>query len=248
MPFDIAALNRELLLDNPTHERVLRSDLHALVEILRQVPARWSPAMVAAEMKKISSVKWLKYVRTRRYLESEIPTLTGLLRATPSGFRTIHMSSQMDDTILRHGFTWTSDTGNLPDLARVTMRAKVTWPQWSADLTACIGLQHGAAYTAPGFHNGLANNSAFTGQGSDDHLLMGPFSDSILKYRGAAVRAPMEQVYEYSYDSMNWLPILNSRFSIVREVTGMADGRVQLSITKTNLTKPGDCFVVRKIF
>ncbi len=111
IPFNVSALNRELLLDNPTYERLLRSDLHALVEILRQVPARWSPAIVAAEMKKISAVKWLKHLRTRRYLEREIPTLTGLLRATPTGFRTSSMSSQMADTILRHTFTWAIDTG-----------------------------------------------------------------------------------------------------------------------------------------
>ena len=248
MPFNVAALNRELLLDNPTYERILRSDLHALVEILRQVPAQWSPAIVAAEMKKISAVKWLKYARTRRYLEREIPTLTGLLRATPTGFRTISMSSQMADTILRHTFTWASDTGNLPDLAGVFTRERVTWPQWPAALTACIGLPHGAAYKVPGHHSGLAANPASMGQGQDDHALMGPFNQSILNYQGAAVRAPMDQVYEYSYDRVDWFPIPNSTFSIVREVTAMADGRVQLSITKTNLTKPGDHFVVRKIF
>jgi hypothetical protein len=77
---------------------------------------------------------------------------------------------------------------------------------------------------------------------------MGPFNQSILNYRGAAVRAPMEQVYEYSYDRANWVPIPNSTFSIVREVTEMADGRVQLSITKSNQTKLGDRFVVRRIF
>jgi hypothetical protein len=247
MPFDIAALNRELLLDNPTYERVLRSDLHAIVEILRQVPAQWSPEMIAAEMKRVSAAKWLKYARTRRYLEREIPRLTALLRATPTGFRTILMSSQMNDTILRHTFAWTSDTGNLLDLAGVVTREKVTWPQWPAALTACIGPSH-AAYRAAGHHTGLAANQASLGQGNDEHALMGPFNQSILNYRGAAVRAPMEQVYEYSYDRANWVPIPNSTFSIVREVTEMADGRVQLSITKSNQTKLGDRFVVRRIF
>lgn len=248
MPFIIGNLNQQLLLDNPTYGRFVRSDLHALVEMLRQTPAVWTPGMVAAEMKNISAAKWLKYARTRRYLEREIPTLTGLLRATPTRFRKIAMSSQMDYTILRHTFRWASDTGNLQDLAVAVTRERVTWPQWPLELTACIGLPHGAAYTAPGHHAGLAVNPANMGQGQDDHALMGPFNQTILNYRGGLVRAPMHQVYEYSYDRVNWLPIPGSTFSIVREVTGLAGGRVQLSITKTNLTNPGDRFVVRRIF
>jgi hypothetical protein len=251
MPFDFATLHQQILLDNPTYERMpfVHSDLHTLVAMLRQIPPVWTPAMVAAEMKRISSIKWLKYARTRRYLEREIPTLTSLLRATPTGFQTIAMSSQLFDAILRHTFRWASDTGNLQDLAVVFTRERVTWPQWPQALVNCIGLPHGAEYTVPGQHTGLAAaNPASAGQGQDDHALMGPFNQTILHYQGAAIRAPMEQVYEYSYDRVNWLPIPNSGFSIVREVTGLANGRVQLSITKTNLTNPGDRFVVRRIF
>ena len=248
MPFTIENLNKNLLADNPTYERFIRSDLHALVAILRQVPARWTPEIVAAEMKKISAVKWRKYARTRLYLEQEMPALTGLLRATPTNFRTIFMSSQLADTILRHTFQWDSDTGSLGDLAGAVTRERVNWPLWPVALTACIGLPHGAAYIAPGHHSGLAANPANIGQGQDDHALMGPFNQTILNYEGALLRAPMDQVYEYSYDRVNWLPIPNSTFSIVREVTGLAGGRVQLSITKTNLTNPRDRFVVKKIF
>lgn len=248
MPFTIAALNQELLRDNPTFERFIGSDLHSLVGILRRASSTWTPSIVAAEMKKVSPEKWRKYARTRAYLEREIPTLTDHLRATPTGFTTVRMTSETGDTILRHVFRWTSDTGSMADLAQVFTREKVTWPQWPAALLACIGLPHGAAYIISGHHSGLATNPANVGQGQDDHALMGPFNQVMLNYKGAPVRAPMDQVYEYSHDRASWLPIPNSTYSIVREVTELAGNRVQIKITKTNTTKPGDTFSVKKIF
>ena len=248
MPFTVAGFNQELALDNPTYERVLRSDLHALVTALRQVPATWTLLTLSVAMKTISAVKWTKYGRTRRYLEAQIPGLTALLRAVPSGFMTIAMTSQLSNTILRHTFRWTSDTGNVPDLALAVTRERVTWPQWPAALTACIGLPHGAAYIGPGHHVGLANNPATLAMGQDDHALMGPFNGAILNYAGGPVSAHMDQVYEYSYDRVNWMPIPNSNFTIVRHVTGLAGGHVRLSITKTNVHKPADTFVVQRTF
>jgi hypothetical protein len=47
-------------------------------------------------------------------------------------------------------------------LAQVFTRERVTWPQWPAALTACIGLPHGAAYTHAGFHSGLEAKPADT--------------------------------------------------------------------------------------
>jgi hypothetical protein len=102
--FTIAAFNKELLLDNPTYGRVLRSDLHTLVEMLRKVPPTWTAGMLAAEMKKMSAEKWRKYALTRAYLVREILPLAALLRAIPTGFTTIRMQSEMGDTILRHSF------------------------------------------------------------------------------------------------------------------------------------------------
>ncbi len=249
MAFTVAGLDQELKLDNPRYERVLRSDLHSLVELLGRAHPPFTAQAVAAEMKKISSTKWAKYARTRRYLEREIPGLTALLRAIPTDFATVLMSSQTSDTILRHVFKWTSDTGNLNDLARVYTRESVSWPQWPDALTACIGRPHGDAYLRPGQHTGLAAaNPASSGTGTDDHALLGPFNQSILNYNGAPASAPMDQVYQYSYDQVNWLPIPNSSYTIVRKVSSVAGGRVQLEITKTNTSKPGDTFTVRKIF
>jgi hypothetical protein len=248
MPFTVAGLNQALLADNPTFEKILRSDLHALVVMLRKTPPGFTAAMVAAEMKKISKVKWVKYSRTRAYLEREILMLTSLLRAVPTGFATIRMESADADAILRHTFKWTSDTGDLADLAQVYMREYVTWPQWPAALTACIGLPHGAEYLHPGFHGGIAANPANTGQGKDDHATIGVFNQTILNYSGAQASAPMDQVYQYSYDRVNWLPIANSSYTIVRTVTALPGNQVEIKITKTNTTKAGDTFTVRKTF
>jgi len=248
MPFTILAFNQQLLLDNPTYERFQRSDLHNLVEMLRRVPPMWTPAQVAIEMKKISAVKWTKYARTRAYLVREIMGLANLLRAVPINFTTTGMQSEMGDTILRHTFKWDSDTGNLADLANAYTRENVTWPQWPGPLTACIGLPHGAEYTHAGNHTGLANNRANVGSGRDDHSLLGPFNQTILTYTGPTLQAPMTQVYEYSYDQVNWLPIANSNYTIVREVEAMPGNKVKLKLTKTNTTKPGDRFSISKIF
>ena len=249
MAFDIKNLKKEILADNPTYERIVKSALHTLVANLSQIPKKWTAASVATEMKKIPSAKWTKYKKTRAYLEKEIPNLKNFLRAIPKDFKTAKMSSQLADTILRHEFKWVSDTGNMLDLAKVYTREKVTWPQWSKKLTDCIGLPHGAAYTRAGHHTGLAaGNPANTGKGQDDHALMGPFNQTILNFKGPAERASMDQVYEYSYDKVNWLPIPNSKFTIVREVKGLPNDKVQISITKTSVAKPNDKFVVKKIF
>src|ERR1700676_1676218 len=138
MPFNFTLFEKELKLDNPTFERVLRSDLHELYILLKA--GGFTTAQVAAEMKKVSKIKWAKYTRTRAYLTREIMMLQDLLRAIPVDFATTMMKSEMADTILRHEFKWSSDTGDLADLALVFTREHVTWGQWPDGLTACIGL------------------------------------------------------------------------------------------------------------
>jgi hypothetical protein len=246
--FTVAGLNAELLKDNPTFERVLRSDLHDLVVMLRRAPPNYTLSQVAAEMKKISRDKWLKYRNTRQYLERELIGLTALLRATPIDFKTTAMTSQVGDTILRHTFTWKSDTGSLPDLAQTVTREHVRWPQWPAAITAFINPDFGAAYMAPGFHHGLASaNPASTGSGQDDHGLFGPFNQRIIDYRGALIQAPMDQTYQYSHDRVTWHDIPNSGFTIVRSAEGAPGGKVKLSLTKTRVGKPTETFTVTKI-
>jgi hypothetical protein len=246
--FSVAGLNAELLRDNPTFERVLRSDLHDLVVMLRRTPPSYTLQQIAAEMKKISRDKWMKYTRTRQYLEREFIGLTALMRAIPTDFKTTAMNSQVGDTILRHTFTWKSDTNSLQDLAQTVTREYVRWPLWPAAITAFINPAFGAAYMAPGSHHGLAAaNPASSGSGQDDHGLFGPFNQTIIDYRGALILAPMDQVYQYSHDRATWYDIPNSNFTIVRSAEGQAGGRVKLSITKTRVGKPAETYTVSKI-
>src|SRR5207248_1116015 len=84
--FTLQAFTAALTLDNPTYERVKTSDLHALVALLSS--GGFTANQVAAEMKRISSDKWIKYTRTRTYLVTEIPLLATLSRASLVNFKT----------------------------------------------------------------------------------------------------------------------------------------------------------------
>jgi len=247
MPFNLAQFEQQLLLDNPTFERILRSDLHDLVVLLRK--GGFSAMQAATEMNKIAPAKWMKYARSKTYLRREIPMLADMVPEgpIPVKFTTTLMQSEMADTILRHQFKWESDTGSLADLSTVVIRENVTWGQWPQALTNCIGDAH-AAYTHPGHHVGLATNHGNIGGGQDDHSLLGPFNQAILAYTGPAQSASMNQVYEYSFNSVRWLPIAGSEYTIVREVAPQPGNRVKLSLTKTSKTKPSDHFSIEKFF
>jgi hypothetical protein len=247
MPFNLAQFEQQLLLDNPTFERILRSDLHDLVVLLRK--GGFSAMQAATEMNKIPPAKWMKYARSKTYLRREIPMLADMVPEgpIPVRFTTTLMQSEMADTILRHQFKWESDTGSLADLSTVVIRENVTWGQWPQALTNCIGDAH-AAYTHPGHHVGLATNHGNIGGGQDDHSLLGPFNQTILSYTGPAQSASMNQVYEYSFNSVRWLPIAGSEYTIVREVAPQPGNRVKLSLTKTSKTKPSDHFSIERFF
>jgi hypothetical protein len=247
MPFNLAQFEQQLLLDNPTFERILRSDLHDLVVLLRK--GGFSAMQAATEMNKIPPAKWMKYARSKTYFRREIPMLADMVPEgpIPVKFTTTLMQSEMADTILRHQFKWESDTGSLADLSTVVIRENVTWGQWPQALTNCIGDAH-AAYTHPGHHLGLATNHGNIGGGQDDHSLLGPFNQTILSYTGPAQSASMNQVYEYSFNSVRWLPIAGSEYTIVREVAPQPGNRVKLSLTKTSKTKPSDHFSIERFF
>lgn len=129
---------------------------------------------------------------------------------------------------------------------RVSAPVSTSRGQWPAALTACIGLPHGQEYLHPGHHFGLGGALANTGSGSDNRTVLGPFNQTILNYNGVAQRAAMDQVYEYTYNAINWYPIEGSSYTIVQEVGLGPRNAVQIALTKANTAKPRDTFTVRK--
>lgn len=251
MAFTVAGLNEQLFADNKGYSS--RSDLNRLVNILRG-PQTWTAASITAEMKRISKAKWLKYQRTRQYLEREIAGLTALLRAIPTGFATVSMTGNPENTTLTHQFKWASDTGVLADLANVYVREHVRWVQWPPALIACIPANDATlqGYRIAGEHTGLKPNKGDVGGGTDNHQLQQPFGPALFRYNSAPASASMSQVYEYSYDQVVWTPIPDSSYTIVREVSNVLCNlrvtHVQVKLTKASTTRHADKCSIAKVF
>lgn len=111
--FNANEFDKTLKQDNPTYERVLTSDLHALVALLNK--GGFTAQQVAAEMKKVSGEKWKKYKKTKAYLLKEIAMLAGLLRGNLTSFKTKSLTALPGGNI-KHDAVWESDTGDLEDL------------------------------------------------------------------------------------------------------------------------------------
>ena len=233
---------KELLADNPTYERVLKSDLHDLHEILSKVFPAFTAEGVAAEMKRIKATKWTKYRRTRAYLERSIPLLKKLLIPKPIDFGTAKFTNNADGTIT-HKVQWKSDTGTPKDLGKCWTRESIRWPQWDKAVTDCIGDDF-KTYRQAGSHHGMKPNPAWdpgNGNSCDDtHALMGPLSGKVLNFKGpGTLVASMDQTYEWSQDKVTWHKFPNSSYTIVRTISAVGN-KVKVELKKTNKNKPGD--------
>jgi len=194
--------------------------------------------------------KWQKYQRTRAYLEREIAGLSHALLPQITNFHTTSMTSQSGDMFLSHQFAWTSDTvDGTAALTNMRVRESVQWPQWPAPAIQLMGA-HTAEYQRPGNHNGLGNNPATTGAGTDNHSLLGPFNQDALNYQGAQpISITMTQVYEFTRDNgATWNPIPNSGYTITRTITARQGGGAILAITKSHVNNHQDTFTVTKEF
>lgn len=237
--FNLDRFNAVLLQDNKTYERVLRSDLHEVVELLRRDGAGVDLPTLATEMKKVSAAKWQKYAGTRRYLEQEFAGLPNLLIPRVTGFGTTSITAGPMGAIV-HVLKWESDTGNMADLANARVREHVSWPAPNGQSRNYLINE----YQAPGRHFGVGN-AAFTpgnlGRGDDTHAALGPFTPGIFAFAGpGSLDYHMDQVYEASYDNgLTWNAIPGSSYTIDRQVTKMGP-KVRLTITKVNTTNPGD--------
>lgn len=236
MPFVLAAFEQALSQDNAHYERVKQSALHELVQALRGGAPLPSPATLAQLICAIPREKWRKYSRVKQYLLREIPGLAQLVRyhlGQIVDFRTIAMERGLHGHI-QHTVGWSSNTGNVEDLAHVQTRERVAW-----------GVAH--AHTQPfllpeyrnaNHHNGLGSAGAGSGRNVDSHHPVGPFQQpGSMTYTGPTVHLhQMDQAYEYSDDGgQTWHTILNSRFTIQRQMAAIHGGR-RFTITKTSAT------------
>ena len=225
--------------DNPNYERVIRSELHTVVEILRNGGARVHLGELAVEMKKVSKQKWQKYARTRQYLEREFPGLKNLLKGKITNFRSGSLTKGKAGAII-HVLRWDSDTGDLADLQQLRVREHISWRAANAASRDYLLPE----YQGAGEHYGMGN-AAFTpgnlGKGDDTHAALGPFTPAIFNFNGPGqLEHNISQVYEFSEDSgASWKPIPNSRYSIQRKVSRVGQ-KVKLTITKTNADRPSD--------
>ena len=235
--FKLADFQRELNADNPTFGRILRSDLHEVVALVSRTG--FTVQQLAAEMKKVSAEKWLKYVRTKAYLLREFPLLATLLRGKLVDFRTVSLTKGGAGAIV-HVLGWKSDTGSLADLAHLRVRERIVWP---APAPAAVPYLI-PEYRVAGEHFGMGNavyTQGSAGRGDDTHAALGPFGPPVLTFAGpGSLEYVIAQTYEQSDNAGGtWTAIPDSAYTIRRVVTRVGP-KTRLTITKTNNTKPGD--------
>ncbi len=230
--FSTTELKNVLKRDNPTYERVLRSDLHALVDLLQK--GGFSAHQVAAEMRRISAEKWQKYRLTRAYLLKEIPLLDQLVRGNLVHFKTQSMLALPGGNI-KHDAVWQSDTGNLMDLGHLFVREKVSWAAPSAQAQPYLD----PAYQIAGQHFGVGN--AVTSRGdagnmTDTHDAKGAWAPAVFNFTGpGTVGYTCSQVYQYSTDNkLTWHDIPNSTYEIMREAEPQGT-QLQMRIRKRSV-------------
>ncbi|MEM7058926.1 MAG: hypothetical protein AAF557_15165 [Pseudomonadota bacterium] len=225
MPFKYSEFEKVLKKDNSNYERILKSDLHALVEELKK--SNPNASKVDAEMKKVSKQKWKKYAKTRKYLLGAFPSLEPKL----VNFKG-KMSKGGGGGIV-HILTWESSTGDLDDLADWKVREAVSWKGAKSDVKQYVISE----YKSGGKHNGMGNSASTPGNvgtSKDEHSAFGPFSPEVLKYEGKDdLVYEMTQVYEAGVGNA-FKAIAGSDCKITR--TAKKDGsKVTIEIKKKGL-------------
>lgn len=238
MPFLLAAFEQALRQDNAHYERATQSSLHELVQVLRGGFPQPSPANLARLICAVPRDKWRKYSRVKQYLVREIPGLAQLVRyhlGQVIDFRTIAMERAANGHI-EHTVGWSSNTGNVEDLAHVLTRERVAWGLAPAPTQPFLVPE----YRQANHHNGLGSAGANSGRNVDTHHPVGPFQQpGSMTYAGPTVHVhQMDQTYECSDDGgQTWHTILNSGFTIRRQMAALNGGR-RFTITKTSLSTP----------
>ncbi|MBS0054497.1 hypothetical protein [Yersinia sp. Marseille-Q3913] len=237
--FQFIDFDRVLRTDNPTYERILCSDLHAVINLVRHGWGTFRVEQLASEMKKISAIKWQKYLKTKQYLIRECPGLHDQLRPQLINFRTFNLTAGAAGAI-DHTLIWQSDTGVLGDLAHIRVREKVCWQAPEHRVLPYVINE----YRQKGVHYGVGNAIYMpgnTGQGNDTHTVLGPFSPKMLNFGGPGeLEFVITQTYQQSNDGgRSWTDIPDSTYRI-RRIVRCAGTKLQLTIYKENLSNPCD--------
>ncbi|MFT2798884.1 hypothetical protein [Serratia sp. N21D137] len=233
--FQFTNFERTLRTDNPTYERILRSDLHVVINLVRHGWGTFRVEQLASEMKKISAIKWQKYRNTKEYLIRECSGLHEQLRPQLCNFRTFSLTKGAAGAI-DHTLTWQSDTGILGDLAHIRVREKVCW-QTPEHMVRPYVINE---YRQEGGHFGIGN-AVYTpgniGKGKDTHAALGPFSPEVLNFVGPGeLKFVITQTYQQSNNGgISWTDIPDSTYRIRRVVIRVGT-KLRLTIHKEKLS------------
>lgn len=236
MAVDPKALKAALKKDNPTYERVLKSDLHNVVDVACKSGV--AAKALAAEMRLVKDAKWVKYKNTRAYLLHSVPGLDDIINPKLVSFGTGTIAAAPNGGI-KHKVVWSSSSGNLADLLHVKVREHVWWAAPSSVTKALVD----ATYKSAGEHNGMGGATLGTqGYGTDEHTGLGPFTnkifDATLLPKGTVAELVLDQAYQMSVDGGPWQEIPNSRFKLRRRVTLTDAGKVRIEMLKKGLNNP----------
>ena len=238
MAVDPKALAAALKKDNPAYERVLKSDLHNVVEIASKKGV--TAKVLSTEMRQIKPEKWAKYKNTRAYLLKEVPGLEDALAARLVKFKTRSITKGPNAGII-HIVEWASDSGDLKDLKDVKVREHVWWAAPKPVTKALVD----PSYQSAGEHNGMGNaatSPGTAGSGKDEHAGLGPFTqkmfDAALLPAKTVAELTLDQAYQMSVKGGPWQDIPNSRFQLRRRVALIKPGVIRLEFTKRGLDNP----------
>lgn len=231
MAIKVETLKANLKKDNPTYERVLKSDLHDVVDLASKPGV--TAKVLAVAMRKVKKEKWAKYKNTWKYLLKEVPGLEDLVVGKLVNFTTQSITAGPAAMIV-HKVAWSSSTGDLKDLGHALTREHVWWDAPNALTKALLLPEYGKA----GEHFGQGNAvtaPANKGSNTDEHQGIGPFLQKIfdksLLPEDAVAESTLKQAYQVSYDNGPWHDIPNSKFVLRRRVLYVG-GKLRLEQSK----------------
>lgn len=225
MPFQIATFRQHLSTANANYSRHKDSSMAPLEALLATMPglgpAQWPH--VQPLWGSVPHAKQQKYALAGNYIKQFIPALVDAIPCKPKmsfvGYKVMKGPFEgNDDYPLRfyhqHTLTWESSNGHMQSLANVGTRENVT----SRTHPASAPFHQVICGNIPiSFTQGATTNAgADSGSNGDDHSIGNPALILRRPIVGGSVIA--DQVYEYTTDGTNWLPIPGAVYEIEKGV------------------------------